>query len=319
MKQDKNKSVAHIVFHQLRNIAKTNNEDFSLILARYGMERLLYRLSISPYKEQFILKGASLFLVWKGQNYRVTKDADLLGFGNLDVSQLADIFRNICNIEFPNDGIIYLSETLKADKISEAQEYEGVQIKLTGLLNDARIPLQIDIGFGDIIIPAPENIEYPTLLSVPPALLRAYTQYSLIAEKFEAMIDLGVANSRMKDFYDIWQLSKLFSFRGNILQKALKSTFERRRTVYPTSTPFAFTSDFYNNPQKLIQWEAFVKRAKLKISVDSLASVITDISNFLIPVIQSNEVFERVWLPEVRKWTNPSPLPLSPPKSPRIS
>jgi len=304
MKQDKNKSIAHIVFHKLRSIAKTNNEDFSLLLARYGMERLLYRLSISPYKERFILKGASLFLVWKGQSYRVTRDADLLGFGNLDVLQLTDIFCNICSIEFPDDGMIYLSETLKADKISEAQEYEGVQIKLTGLLNEARIPLQIDIGFGDIITPAPENIEYPTLLSIPPAILRAYTRYSLIAEKFEAMVDLGIANSRMKDFYDIWLLSKFFSFDGNILQKALKNTFERRKTIYPTSIPFAFTSDFYNNPQKLIQWEAFVKRARLKISADSLTSVTTDISAFLTPVIQSYGTFENVWSPEVGKWTN---------------
>jgi len=303
MSQDNKKSVAHIVFHQLRSIAKTNNEDFSLLLSRYGMERLLYRLSISPHNEQFILKGASLFLVWKGQSYRVTRDADLLGFGSPDILQLADTFRNICSIEFPDDGMVFLPETLKAEKISEAQEYEGVQIKLTGSLNEARIPLQIDIGFGDVITPAPENIEYPTLLDVPQPLLRAYTRYTLIAEKFEAMVDLGVANSRMKDFYDIWLLSKLFSFEGNILQKALKSTFERRKTIYPTSIPFAFTPDFYSNSQKLVQWEAFVKRAKLKISVDSLASVVADISAFLTPVIQSSGVFESVWLPEIGKWT----------------
>ena len=175
MNQDKKKSVAHVIFYELRSIAKTNYEDFSLLLARYGMERLLYRLSISPYNERFILKGASLFLVWKGQSYRVTKDADLLGFGNPDIEQLAETFRSICSIEFPDDGMVYLPETLKAEKISEAQEYEGVQIKLTGLFNDARIPLQIDIGFGDIVTPAPESIEYPTLLSIPPPLLRAYT------------------------------------------------------------------------------------------------------------------------------------------------
>jgi hypothetical protein len=302
MNQDKKKSVAHTIFHQLRSIAKTNNEDFSLLLARYGMERLLYRLSISTYNERFILKGASMFLVWKGQSYRVTRDADLLGFGNPDVEQLTDVFRNICNIEFSDDGIIYLPETLKAEKISEAQEYEGVQIKLTGLLNDARIPLRIDIGFGDVITPAPESIEYPALLNAPPPLLRAYTRYTLIAEKFEAMIDLGIANSRLKDFYDIWLLSKFFSFDGCILQKALKNTFERRGTVYPVSMPMAFTPDFYENSQKLIQWEAFIKRAKLKISADSLASVVMDISAFLIPVIQTHGTFKSVWQPEIGKW-----------------
>jgi hypothetical protein len=207
-----------------------------------------------------------------------------------------------CSIEFSNDGVVYLPETLKAEKISEAQEYEGVQIKLTGLLNEARIPLQIDIGFGDIITPAPENIEYPTLLDVPPPLLKAYTRYTLIAEKFEAMIDLGLANSRMKDFYDIWLLSKFFSFEGNILQKALKNTFEKRKTIYPMSIPFAFTSDFYSNPQKLIQWEAFVKRAKLKIPIDNLASIVTEISAFLTPVIQSHGIFESAWQFETGKW-----------------
>jgi len=302
MSQDNKKSVAHIVFHKLRSIAKTNNEDFSLMLARYGMERLLYRLSISPHNERFILKGASLFLVWKGQSYRVTRDADLLGFGSPDILQLADTFRSVCSIEFPDDGMVFLPETLKAEKISEAQEYEGVQIKLTGLLNEARIPLQIDIGFGDIITPAPESIEYPTLLNVPPPFLRAYTRYTLIAEKFEAMVDLGVANSRMKDFYDIWLLSKFFSFEGNILQKALKNTFERRKTIYPTSIPFAFTPDFYNNSQKLVQWEAFVKRARLKISADNLASVVADISAFLTPVIQTYGVFKSVWRQEIGKW-----------------
>jgi hypothetical protein len=243
-----------------------------------------------------------MFLVWKGQSYRVTKDADLLGFGNNNVDQLADTFRNICSIDFPNDGMIYLPETLKAEKINEALEYEGVQIKLVGLLDEAKIPLHIDIGFGDIITPAPENIEYPTLVDVPPALLKAYTRYTLIAEKFETMVRLEVFNSRMKDFYDIWLLSKLFSFDGNVLQKAMKNTFERRGTIYPTSLPIAFTSDFYDNPQKLIQWEAFVKKSKLKISVSSLASVIAEISDFLTPIMQAKGIFEGMWLSEVRKW-----------------
>jgi len=297
------KSIAHVVFYQLRSKAKANNEDFPLLLARYGMERLLYRLSISPYNERFILKGASMFLVWKGQSYRVTKDADLLGFGNPDIEQLADTFHNICSIEFPDDGIVYLPETLKAEKISEAHEYEGVQIKLVGLLNEARIPLQIDIGFGDIITPAPESVKYPTLLDAPPPLLRAYTQYTLIAEKFEAMVDLGLTNSRMKDFYDIWLLSKLFSFKGDILQKALKNTFERRRTAYPKLTPFAFTSDFHGNSQKITQWDAFVNRAKLKVSVGSLRTVVMEISDFLAPVIQSDEKFDGVWLCENGEWS----------------
>ncbi|MCL2207057.1 MAG: nucleotidyl transferase AbiEii/AbiGii toxin family protein [Fibromonadales bacterium] len=297
------KSIAHVIFYQLRSKAKANNEDFPLLLARYGMERLLYRLSISSHSERFILKGASMFLVWKGQSYRVTKDADFLGLGNPDIEQLADTFRNICSIEFPDDGMVYLPETLKAEKISEAREYEGVQIKLIGLLNEARITLQIDVGFGDIITPAPESVEYPTLLNAPPPLLKAYTQYTLIAEKFEAMVDLGLTNSRMKDFYDIWLLSKLFPFKGDVLQKALKNTFKRRGTAFQKSMPLTFTSDFYDNSQKLTQWKAFVNKAKLKVSAGNLASVITEISAFLTPVIQPDEVFDGVWLCESGRWS----------------
>ena len=136
---------------------------------------------ISPYCDRFILKGASLFLVWKGQNYRVTRDADFLGFGNPDTEQLADLFRDICNVELRDDGMIYLSDTLKIAEIREDQEYDGVRITLVGLLNQARISLQIDIGFGDAITPAPENIEYPVLLDYPPPLLKAYPRYTLVA------------------------------------------------------------------------------------------------------------------------------------------
>ena len=153
MNQNK-KNVAHSIFQRLLNRAKTNNEDFNLLLSRYGMERFLYRLSVSPHNDRFILKGACLFLVWKGQNYRVTRDADLLGFGNADVEQLAGVFRDICQVEFQGDGMIYLPESLSAEEIREDQQYDGVRITLVGMLNQARIPLQIDIGFGDAITPA---------------------------------------------------------------------------------------------------------------------------------------------------------------------
>ena len=295
------KNIPHSIFQRLLNLAKSNKVDFNLLLSRYGMERFLYRLSVSPYCDRFILKGASLFLVWKGQNYRVTRDADFLGFGNPDTEQLADLFRDICNVKFRDDGMIYLSDTLKIAEIREDQEYDGVRITLVGLLNQARISLQIDIGFGDAITPAPENIEYPVLLDYPPPLLKAYPRYTLVAEKLEAMVKFGLANSRMKDFYDIWLLSRLFSFEGNILWNALENTFERRRTAFPASTPFAFTPVFYNDPQKQIQWHAFIKKSKPDIPVGDLGGVIAEISLFIMPVIesqQSNAPFECVWLPD---------------------
>ena len=247
------KNIAHSIFQRLLNRAKANKEDFNLLLSRYGMERFLYRLSISACCDRFILKGASLFLVWNGQNYRVTRDADFLGFGNPDMVQLAVLFRDICRVEFQDDGMIYLPDTLKISEIREDQEYDGVRITLSGLLNQARIPIQIDIGFGDAITPAPENIEYPVLFDGPPPLLKAYPRYTLVSEKLEAIVKLGLANSRMKDFYDIWLISRLFSFEGNVLRNALENTFERRQTAFPTSTPFAFTPVFYEVPYLIIR------------------------------------------------------------------
>ena len=295
------KNIAHSIFQRLLNRAKANKEDFNLLLSRYGMERFLYRLSVSSYGDRFILKGASLFLVWKGQSYRVTRDADFLGFGNSDMEQLADVFCDICGVEFQDDGMIFLPDTLKIVAIREEQEYDGVRISLAGLLNQARIPIQIDIGFGDAITPAPEHIEYPVLFDHPQPLLKAYPRYTLVAEKLEAIVKLGLANSRMKDFYDIWLISKLFSFEGNVLRNALENTFERRRTVFPVATPFAFTSAFYEDHQKLVQWHGFIKKSKPDIPVGDLSAVTAEISEFIMPVInsqQSNAPFEGVWLPD---------------------
>jgi hypothetical protein len=168
MTQKKKIDVASSIFQRLLNQARANKEDFNHLLNRYGMERFLYRLSISPYQEEFILKGASLFLVWQSQNYRVTKDADFLGYGDPSPERLADVFKEICGIECSiDDGISYVPESVKTQVIKEEQEYEGVRIILTGLLKQARIRLQVDVGFGDVITPAPEFIEYPCPFGKP--------------------------------------------------------------------------------------------------------------------------------------------------------
>jgi len=296
----KQKNVAHSIFQRILNRARSNKEDFNLLLSRYGMERFLYRLSVSTHNDRFVLKGAGLFLVWKGQNYRVTRDTDLMGLGNSGIEQLADVFRDICRIGSQSDGMIYPPESLKALEIREDQEYDGVRITLIGLLNQVRIPLQFDIGFGDAITPAPEHIEYPTLFDGPPPLLKAYPRYTLVAEKLEAMIKLGLANSRMKDFYDIWLLSRLFPFEGDVLRKAIKNTFDRRRTTFPSSIPFAFTSAFYQDNQKTLHWKAFVNKSKPDLPVEDLSAVIADIYTFLAPVIESlqaNTPFDDEWEP----------------------
>ena len=296
----KRKNVAHSIFQRLLNRARSNKEDFNLLLSRYGMERFLYRLSISTHNDRFVLKGAGLFLVWKGQNYRVTRDTDLMGLGNSGTEQLADVFRDICCIGPQGDGMIYPPESLRALEIREDQEYDGVRIILIGLLNQVQIPLQFDIGFGDAITPAPEHIEYPTLFDGPTPLLKAYPRYTLVAEKLEAMIKLGLANSRMKDFYDIWLLSRLFRYEGGVLRKAIKNTFDRRRTTFPPSIPFAFTPAFYQDKQKTLHWKAFVNKSKPDMPVGDLSAVILDIYTFLAPVIkslQANTLFDDEWEP----------------------
>ena len=211
------------------------------------------------------------------------------------------MFRDICRVAFEDDGMIYLPESLNAEVIREDQEYDGVRITLVGMLDQARISLQVDIGFGDAITPAPEQIEYPTLFDAPPPLLKAYPRYTLVAEKVEAMVKLGLANSRMKDFYDIWLLARLFSFEGNVLRRALENTFHRRRTAFPASTPFAFMPAFYEDSQKKAQWTAFMKKTKPDIRIVDLSAVVADIVVFLSPVIkslQSNAPFEKTWLPD---------------------
>lgn len=295
-------NLAHSVFQRLFNKAKQNKEDFNLLLTRYGIERFLYRLSVSDYKDSFILKGASLFLVWKGQNYRVTKDADLLGLEDLNLTKLLDIFNAICKIDLSDsDGVVYLPDSVKIQEIRENNVYGGVRITLLGMLYNARIPLQIDIGFGDSVIPCPEIVEYPTILDNSHPKMKAYTRYTLIAEKFETMVQLGIANSRIKDFYDIWLLSKMFDFDGKTLSLAIRNTFKCRKTLLPETIPFAFTPSFYNDLDKQKQWKAFIRKSKPELSVDDIASVISDISKFLMPTIKElkkDKLLEYVWLPE---------------------
>jgi len=295
------KNPGHSVFQRLLNYAKENREDFNLLLSRYAMERFLYRLSISEESDRFILKGASLFLVWKGRNYRATRDADFLALGSPDIEILAQSFRTICALPCPEaDGMVYLPDTLKAVAIRDDNEYDGVRITLFGQLNQARIPLQVDIGFGDAVTPAPENIDYPTLLDFPAPQLKAYPKYTLIAEKLEAMIHLGMANSRMKDFFDIWLLSTLFKFDGGTLTEAIRNTFNRRQTVLSEETPFAFTPEFYGDEQKQNQWNAFIRKSNPETQPPHLEETIQTIRKLLDPAInaaRTNESFAKEWAP----------------------
>lgn len=288
MSMSRKKNVGHSLFQQLLNHARIRGEDFNLLLSRYGIERFLYRLSVSSHANKFILKGASLFLIWKGQNYRVTRDADLLGVIPSDPENINGIFRELCNLSVEyNDGIKFMADSVRSIPIREEQAYDGIRVTLIGILHQARIPLQFDIGFGDAITPGPERLEFPTLLNAPPPKLLTYPRYTMIAEKVESVVRLGVANSRMKDFYDLWLISRLFEFSGWILCDAIRNTFNRRSTPLPDRLPMAFTKEFSKDMHKQTQWRAFVRKSKPKDMSGDFDKIISELRLFLMPVIVS--------------------------------
>ncbi len=295
------RNFGHSVFQRLLNHARTHGENFNLLLFRYGIERLLYRLSISPHADKFVLKGANLFLVWKGQSYRVTKDADLLSYSPADVEHITGLFRDLCQTRMEDsDGIEFKADLVTAVPIREEQAYDGIRVTLVGFLHQARIPLQVDIGFGDAVTPQPERIEFPTLLENPPPQLLAYPRYTMVAEKFEALVRLGMANSRMKDFYDLWLISRLFKFNGSVLCDAIRNTFGRRSTPLPKGLPKAFTDEFRQDTQKQTQWRAFIRKSKPEDIPGDFDVVIDKVAVFLMPVVktaQEKKPFGKLWTP----------------------
>jgi predicted nucleotidyltransferase component of viral defense system len=271
------------VRQRLFNLAKQRGDDFEILLTRYAIERLLYRLSQSPHSSQFLLKGATLFALWGGGPYRSTRDLDLLGSGESSVQRLELVFRNICTVQVEPDGLRFAAETVEGSDIREDLEYGGVRIILIAHLEQARIQIQVDIGFGDAVTPPPEDVEFPTILEFPAPHLRAYRRETVVAEKYQAMVVLGMANSRMRDFYDIWFLSRRFEFSGMLLSQAIKDTFTRRRTAPPTQTPLALTPEFSASPDKQAQWRAFVRKAGLTSDQTAFPGVTVALNEFLMP------------------------------------
>jgi len=281
------KAVANLpasVRQRLLNLATERKEDFGLVLSRYGLERFLYRLSTSPHRDSFVLKGALLLQVWTGENYRPTRDLDLLGKGMPNLSY-QKIFSEVCSQDVEDDGLSFLSETIRIERIRDEEAYEGVRGLLEARLGNVRIPLQIDVGFGDAVVPAPQELEFPTLLNFPAPKLNAYPKESVVAEKFEAVVKLGLANSRMKDFYDLLILAQRFEFENATLAAAIQATFETRRTPLPTSLPLAFGADFHQSPNKQTQWKAFLKKSGLATK-PSLEQTIRIIREFVMPIVE---------------------------------
>jgi hypothetical protein len=242
-----------------------------------------------------------LFQVWGGTIHRPTRDLDLLSFGKPDIDNFTSTIKEICNQDISNDGVIFHPDSILLERIKEEDEYQGLRATLLATLDTARIPIQIDIGFGDSIIPKPYNINYPTLLDLPEPKLRAYAKETVIAEKFHAMVHRGIANSRMKDFYDIWVLATTYTFEIKTLREAIVSTFNNRDTIIPSEVPLALTSEFGEDSTKIAQWVAFLRKGKFLVA-ESLAlnQILPILRKFIMPAIVAEELL--TWDPKTLKW-----------------
>lgn len=276
----KNRNIGASVRARLLNLAKQKGQAFDLLLTRYTIERLLHRLSISSHRDRFVLKGAMLMTTWFEDPHRSTRDVDFLGFGDPSPEPMLATFREICAIE-TGDGIEFDISTLRVELIREALAYGGLRLRAMAQLAGARITVFIDIGFGDAIEPGLEEVDLPVLLDMPKPRLRVYARETVVAEKFQAMVVLGLANTRMKDFYDVWILSRNYAFDEERLSRAIAATFERRATAIPTDAPDALTQKFASDMAKQRQWTAFVR--DLAGNVPKLEVIVADLSNFLMP------------------------------------
>jgi predicted nucleotidyltransferase component of viral defense system len=255
---DRPRNVGASVRQRLLNLAHARGQPMELLLTRYALERLLYRLSVSPHRERFVLKGAMLLATWFDEPHRATRDVDLLGFGDAAEDALVDTFREIMAVEV-DDGVSFDLKGLRIEAIREELEYGGSRIRTAAALAGARIPITVDIGFGDAVEPGVEDIDLPVLLDMPSPHLRAYPPETVIAEKFHAMVVLGRANSRMKDYYDIWMLTSAFDIEHERLRRAIVATFARRSTVIPAEVPEGLSDAFATDPGKQRQWDAFTR------------------------------------------------------------
>jgi len=277
--------VTQSVHQKLLNIRDRTGEQFNHLLIRYGLERLLYRIVASENDGMFVLKGAMLFTLWRNVPGRPTRDVDLLGFGELDHERLRKVFTDACMVEVVDDGLRFAPKSIVTDDIRDDQEYHGVRVRLIGYLGNARIALQIDVGFGDVITPAPTIIDYPTILDFPAPRIRAYHPATVVAEKFNAMIVLGMMNSRLKDFYDVYIILQHMGIDETQLADAIQSTFQRRKTPLPTELPLVFTDDFVNDGNKETQWKAFLKRSLLTDCELSFSQIVERIQQQLWPIV----------------------------------
>lgn len=291
------------VLARLKNYATEKKQTFNEVLIYYGLERFLYRISVSRYENKFILKGALVMLTWPQSHVRTTSDMDLRSYIKPDLQTVIEIMREICELETEPDGIEFDPNSVTATNILETVTHPGIRVRLIGYINKTRIHIQIDLAFTDPVFPEPMKVNYPSILQFPEPRILIYPKETIIAEKLEAAVQLGEINTRMKDFYDLWQLSSNFEFKGITLVTAIRSTFSSRNTGIPPTVPLALRSEFAKNNQKL--WKAFLSRINAsEPRLQSLEEVIKTIREFLVPVVEAvyqNVDFQKMWDPD-RGW-----------------
>lgn len=281
----KHEGLAHSVQARLAKHAKAIGVDPNLVLTRYGVERFLYRLSRSRYAEQFILKGALLLLVWLGETLRPTRDADLLGFGELSDDALVRLVREVCNLEVEPDGMTFAADSVAVAPIRDDDAYGGRRATLWGSLGAARVKVQLDIGIGDAITSEPQWLDYPSLLDMPRPRIRAYRRETVVAEKLHAIVFLGLRNSRMKDYFDLYALGQENAWEDGELRRAIAATFDRRRTSLPESIPVGLSDEYAADRTKQGQWRAFL--AKNQLEAPEFPEVVAEIRKRVSSVLIS--------------------------------
>ncbi|MDD4092559.1 MAG: nucleotidyl transferase AbiEii/AbiGii toxin family protein [Smithellaceae bacterium] len=298
MSANQDKNIASSVKNRLLAAAREGRKPFQSLLTHYALERFLFRLSRSPLKEKFILKGGLLLAGMGLSMARTTRDIDFLGLfpGNSDA--VGASIRDIGNVHL-DDGLVYKFDNLSIEAMSDDQEYPGIRLKFEAWLGKAKIPMQIDVGFGDAMVPAALDMTYPTLLDMEPPVVKAYSVETIVAEKFEASLDLAELNSRMKDFYDIWILNHEYPFQGAVLQESITATCTRRSTPL-SSRGLVFSKEFADRSDKQAQWTTFLRKTQITGIPEDFPVIMEGMRKFLHPVAEASEKqmgFEKEWLP----------------------
>ncbi len=298
-KPEKKANPAASIRARLLIMAHNRNDEFQHVLSEFAAERFLYRLGVSPYVGRFILKGATLFRFWSESRHRATWDIDLEGLGTGSIESVSNVVRDVCGIPC-EDGIAFNPESVAGEVITLEAEYNGVRISLNAELDRARIPMQIDVGFGDTVDPEPRMASVPTLLGHPSPQVLVYPKETVVAEKIEAIFSHGIIISRMKDFYDIFTLANNSDFEGKILARSIRATFEKRGTPYLEGESPALEESQMTSPVSLVHWRAFWRRSRIQADPDEIRKIAQSLNAFIKPLlfaVQSGQPFEKKWNP----------------------